>query len=269
MKPVVAVLAVVVLLYGGAAQAADAPAAPERPSWLSLFGEVQAALAARARAIPRDLKNALPGDGRPVIIFPAFFAGDWQTEPLRDFLTGKGYAVYGWDLGTNIGPTAFTLRGMVRRIDEVRAENKNAKVTLIGHSLGGVLARELAKLRPDAVRQVIVLASPIHKPTASVLEPLYEALSSLYGDAAKTVEERLNDPPTVPVTAIYTRSDGIIAWESSLEIPGPRRENVEVIGPHMTMARNFDAWRVILDRLRVGDVWRPFGRPAELKRVGL
>ncbi|HTI85217.1 MAG TPA: alpha/beta hydrolase [Alphaproteobacteria bacterium] len=269
MKPVVAVLTLLVLLCGGAAWGADSSAAPERPSWMSLFGEVQAALAPRPRDIPRDLKDALPGDGRPVIIFPAFFAGDWQTEPLRDFLTGKGYAVYGWDLGTNLGPTAFTLRGMVRRLDEVSAANRGARVTLIGHSLGGVLARELAKLRPEAVRQVIVLASPIHKPTASVLEPLYEALSILHGGDAEQLSEHLNDPPTVPVTAIYTRTDGVIAWESALETPGPRRENVEVVGPHMTMARNFDAWRVIVDRLRLGDAWRPYGRAVELKRVGL
>jgi pimeloyl-ACP methyl ester carboxylesterase len=270
MKLILAVLTALALLCGARAAAADTSAVPERPSWMSLLGEAEAVLAPRPREVPRDLREALPGDGRPVLVFPAFLAGDWQTEPLREFLTGKGYAVYGWELGANIGPTAFTLKGMARRLDEIREANRGAKVTLIGHSLGGVLARELAKMRPDAVRQVIVLASPIHKPTASVLEPLYEALSVFHSDDAESLEARLNEPPTVPVTAIYTRTDGVIAWESSLEAAGPRRENVEVSGPHMTMARNFEAWRIILDRLRLGDgAWRPYSGNPDLKHVAL
>ncbi|MGE5537948.1 MAG: lipase family alpha/beta hydrolase [Gemmatimonas sp.] len=263
----VAATVVIAVLWGAAAASAEPKAEdPQLPSWMSLLGEAQAALAPRTREIPRDLGEARPGDGRPVLVFPAFLAGDWETEPLRDFLAGKGYAVSGWGLGANIGPTALTLEGMARRLDEVRAENRGAKVTLIGHSLGGVMARELAKLRPDAVRQVIVLSGPIHKPTASLLVPLYDILSIFHSDDAVAFEARLNEPPpaSVPVTAIYTRSDGIIAWESSLEVPGPRRENVEVPGAHTTMARNFEAWRVILDRLRLGDgAWRPYGGTVE------
>jgi pimeloyl-ACP methyl ester carboxylesterase len=269
------VVAAFTLLFGAGLSGAAADAAeragegPERPSWMALIGEAQAALAPQPREAPRDLRESLPGDGRPILVFPAFLTGDWQTGPLREFLTGKGYAVYGWDLGANFGPTAPTLTGIVRRLDEIRAANRGAKVTLIGHSLGGVLARELAKMRPDAVRQVIVLASPIHKPTASVLVPIYDALSVFYSADAEHLEEHLNEPPkSVPVTAIYTRTDGIIAWESSLETAGPRRENIEVSGPHSTMARNFDAWRVILDRLRLGEgSWRPYGGVAHVKRA--
>jgi pimeloyl-ACP methyl ester carboxylesterase len=245
---------------------------PELPSWQLLLGEAQAALAAKPKEIPPDLLEARPGDGRPVLVMPAFFAADWQTEPLRAFLAKKGYAAYGWELGPNLGPTAAILYGMERRLDEIRAEHGGAKVTLIGHSLGGVLARELAKKHPDAVRQLIVLTSPIHAPTASLLVPIYELLSRWYSADAEALEAKLNEPPTVPVTAIYTRTDGIIAWESALEAPGPRRENVEVAGAHVTMARNFDAWRVILDRLRLGEgAWRPYrgqGAP-EMQRAAV
>jgi pimeloyl-ACP methyl ester carboxylesterase len=264
MKTILAALFALALLCGAAAADEPSSADPQLPGWTSLLNEAQAVLAPRAREIPRDLRDALPGDGRPVLVFPAFLAGDWETEPLRTFLAAKGYSVYGWDLGANIGPTAFTLNGMARRLDEVRAENHGARVTLIGHSLGGVLARELAKLRPDAVRQVIVLAGPIHKPTASLLVPLYDLLSMFHSESAEALEAHLNEPPSVPVTAIYTRSDGIISWESSLEVPGARRENVEVSGAHTTMARNFDAWRIILDRLRLGEgAWRPYGGKIE------
>ena len=266
MKLIAAILIAFTLTAGRAAAANNDD--PQLPSLKSLLGEAEAAFAPRPD-IPSDLRAARPGDGRPVLVFPAFFAGDWQTEPLRDFLTGKGYAVYGWRLGPNLGPTGFTLKGMAQRLDEVRAENRGAQATLIGHSLGGVLARELAKMRPDAVRQVIVLASPIHKPTASLLVPLYDALSVFYGEDAEALEARLNVPPNVPVTAIYTRTDGIIAWESSLERPGPRRENVEVTGAHTTMARNFEAWRIILDRLRLGGSWRPYSGAPPIEKAAL
>jgi pimeloyl-ACP methyl ester carboxylesterase len=268
----VALLFVALILSVGVAHAAPDASAdnPELPSWQLLLGEVQSALAAKPKDIPRDLLDARPGDGRPVLVMPAFFAADWQTEPLRDFLARKGYAAYGWKLGPNLGPTDAILYGMERRLDDIRAEHGGAKVTLIGHSLGGVLARELAKKRPDAVRQLIVLASPIHAPTASLLVPVYDLLSRWYSADAEALEAKLNEPPTVPVTAIYTRDDGIIAWQSALEAPGPRRENVEVHGAHVTMARNFDAWRVILDRLRLGErAWRPYSGAdaAEMKRA--
>lgn len=255
-----------------AQDARDAPAGggPDLPSWQLLLGEAQAALAAKPQGIPRDLLDGLPGDGRPILVMPAFFAGDWQTEPLRAFLSKKGYAAYGWQLGPNVGPTDAILYGIERRLDEIRAEHGGAKVTLIGHSLGGVLARELAKKRPDAVRHLIVLTSPIHAPTASLLVPIYDLLSRWYSADAEALEAKLNEPPTVPVTAIYTRSDGIIAWQSALESPGARRENIEVAGAHVTMARNFDAWRVIVDRLRLGEgAWRPYRGALEMKRAAV
>jgi pimeloyl-ACP methyl ester carboxylesterase len=257
-----AVLLLAALIVGASALAQAARQQPDRPplpSWQLLLGEAEAALAPKPKEIPRDLLDTLPGDGRPVLVMPAFFAGDWQTEPLRAFLATKGYAVYGWELGANIGPTDVILHGIERRLDDVRAEHGGAKVTLIGHSLGGVFARELAKKRPEAVRQLIVLTSPIRAPTASFLVPIYDLLSRWYSEDAEKLEAKLNEPPTIPVTAIYTRSDGIIAWESALEAAGPRRENVEVSGAHITMARNFDAWRVIVDRLRLGEgAWRPY-----------
>jgi pimeloyl-ACP methyl ester carboxylesterase len=133
------------------------------------------------------------------------------------------------------------------------------KVTLIGHSLGGVIARELAKQHPDQVRQLILLASPIHLPTASPLEPVYRLLSRWYrADAVGTIEQ-MNAPPPLPVTALYTRSDGIVAWQSCREVEGDDRESIEVCGPHGTMVRNPAAWRIIADRLAQPEgEWRPY-----------
>jgi len=112
------------------------------------------------------LKAAPRGDGHPVIVLPSFLRGDGHTAPLRRFLAGCGYAVEGWGLGPNLGPTAAVLDGIETLLATVHRRH-GRKVTLIGHSLGGVIARELAKQHPGEVRQLLVLASPIRLPTAS------------------------------------------------------------------------------------------------------
>jgi pimeloyl-ACP methyl ester carboxylesterase len=225
------------------------PVKPRSPSLhLTLMGAAAHLVPPRPGLVARALRNAPRGDGHPVLVVPSFLRGDGHTAPLRRFLAGCGYAVYGWGLGTNIGPTAAALDGIERLLNEIQAKH-GRKVSLIGHSLGGVIARELAKQKPAQVRQLILLASPIRLPTASPLEPVYKLLSRWHRiDAAASIEQ-LNAPPAVPVTSIYTRSDGIVAWESCVEFAGPQRENIAVRGTHGTMVRNTRAWRIIADRL--------------------
>jgi pimeloyl-ACP methyl ester carboxylesterase len=232
---------------------------PDRPPIHRLWTEAMSAMTPMPRRTALAAGSAAPrGDGHPVLVMPAFLHNDWRTHQLRRFLRDRGYAVSGWRLGVNVGPTETVLLGIERRLDELRARH-GRKVSLIGHSLGGALARELAKKRPDDVRQLIVLASPIRLPTASALEPLYQLLSRWHSPSSHGLYARLNEPPTVPVTAIYTRSDGIVAWQSCLEVPGERRENIEIPGTHGTMARNPAAWRVIADRLALAEgEWRPY-----------
>jgi pimeloyl-ACP methyl ester carboxylesterase len=209
------------------------------------------ALRAALRTMPR-------GDGHPVLVVPAFLHGDFHTRPLRRLLAGCGYAAYGWGLRRNIGPTEAALEGLERRLDEIRRRH-DRRVSLIGHSLGGVLARELAKARPRDVRQLILLASPVIQPTASPLEPVYRLLARWHSGAAARGVAQLNAPPELPVTAIFTRTDGIVAWRSCLEAPGACRECVEIRGAHGTMARNPEAWRIIADRLAQPEgTWRPY-----------
>ncbi|HXR88322.1 MAG TPA: alpha/beta fold hydrolase [Stellaceae bacterium] len=204
------------------------------------------------------LKAAPRGDGHPVIVVPSFLCGDGHTAPLRRFLAGCGYAVEGWGLGTNLGPTAAALEGIETLLATVHRRH-GRKVTLIGHSLGGVIARELAKQHPDHVRQLLVIASPIQLPTASPLEPVYKLLARWHGIEARGSAAELNAPPDVPVTAIYTKRDGIVAWQSCREVEGDCRESIAIRGAHGTMVRNLTAWRIIADRLaqREGE-WRPY-----------
>jgi pimeloyl-ACP methyl ester carboxylesterase len=225
-------------------------------------------LGAAAQLVPPPLgmvadavKAAPRGDGHPVIVVPSFLRGDGNTAPLRRFLAGCGYAVEGWGLGTNLGPTASALDGIEALLEAVYRRH-GRKVTLIGHSLGGVIARELAKQHPDQVRQLIVLASPIQLPTASPLEPVYKLLTRWHRiDRSTAVEAAFNAPPVVPATAIYTKSDGIVAWQSCREVEGEYRESIEVRGPHGTMVRNPIAWHIVADRLAQREgAWRRYER---------
>jgi pimeloyl-ACP methyl ester carboxylesterase len=228
---------------------------PVRRLWIEA---VSAVTPMPRQVILAAARRAPEGDGHPVLLVPGFLRGEGYMQPLQRFLAARGYPVYGWRLGVNLGPTERVLDGLERRLEEVVRRHRRP-ASLIGHSLGGALVRELAKARPALVRQVIVLASPIRLPTASQLEPLYRMLARLHSPDSEDLYARINEPPSVPVTAVHTRSDGIVAWQSCLEAEGPLRENVEIKGPHSTMARNPAAWRVIADRLAQPEgTWRPY-----------
>ncbi len=224
----------------------------------TLLGAAAHLVPLRPGMVAGALKVAPRGDGHPVIVVPSFLRGDGHTAPLRRFLAGCGYAVEGWGLGTNLGPTASALDGIETLLAAVHRRH-GRKVTLIGHSLGGVIARELAKQHQGQVRQLVVLASPIRLPTASPLEPVYKLLARWHSIDPTGAAAEFNTPPEVPVTAIYTRSDGIVAWQSCREVEGAVRESIEVRGAHGTMVRNLAAWRIIADRLAQAEgEWRRY-----------
>jgi len=208
------------------------------------------------------LAGAPRGDGHPVLVLPGFLTTDGRTRRLRRFLKGLGYAVYGWERGINLGPTNRMLAAIESRLISIHARH-GRKVTLIGHSLGGVLARELAKKFPDHVRQLVMLGSPAHLPTATSLAVFFRLLAPLHRTALGWNIDDVNRPPPdeVPVTAIHTREDGIVAWQTCLEAPGPLRENIEVRGDHSTLPSNTEVLLVIADRLAQPEgEWRPHGR---------
>ena len=128
------------------------------------------------------------------------------------------------------------------------ANHSGRTVSLVGHSLGGVMARALAYEHPEQVRRVITVCSPFRLPTAMRLEALCWLLCR--GRVAPEILiPRIAEPPPVPTTAIYSPRDGIVAWQSCTDIPGPGRENIAIKGAHSTMMSNLAAMRVIADRL--------------------
>jgi pimeloyl-ACP methyl ester carboxylesterase len=235
-----------------------------RPPVRRLLTEAMAAVTPMPRGVVRAAERLAPsGDGHPVLLVPGFLRGESYMQPLTRFLAGRGYAVQGWRLGVNLGPTARALDGLEEQLARI-VQRHGRKASLIGHSLGGTFARNLAQKCPQDVRLLIVLSSPIRLPTASQLEPIYRLLAPLHAPDVSSRYRGLNQPPAVPVTSIYTRSDGIIAWQSCLEVEGPERESIEVRGTHSTMPRNVQSWRIIADRLAQPEgAWRPYGAPRE------
>ena len=218
------------------------------PSWRDLVGEGVAILREMRRAGRRIHLGPVPlGDGHPVIVLPAFLCSDHMSRGLREWLQALGYAVEGWGPRVNIGPTA----GAVAAVDAILkrcTEASGRKASLVGYSLGGVLARALASAHPDRVRRVIAVCSPFRLPTASPLEPVYRALAPLH-NGEHVMLERLTAPPPVPTTAIYSPRDGVVAWRSCVDAAGPERENIAVDNPHTTMLANARTLRIIAERL--------------------
>ena len=235
------------------------PSAP--PSRELLLLEVRAIweLTAFFAAYPL-LRLAPRGDGHPVLVLPGLAASDVSTRPLRAFLKAQGYRAHGWKLGANHGPRPGAEAKMQARLAELAGRHQR-KVSLIGWSLGGVFAREMARRAPEQVRSVITLGSPFAgAPKASNAWRLYERASQ------RKVEdwpqrERMRTPPPVPSTAIFSRSDGIVAWQGCLEQEGPTSENIEVEGSHCGLGHNPAVLYAIADRLAQPEGgWQHFDR---------
>ena len=205
------------------------------------------------------LRRGARGDGHPVIVFPGLASPDSTTGLLRRFLSERGYAPHRWEQGFNLGPRPGVLDACLQHVVDVQRVARR-KVSLIGWSLGGVYARELAKLAPDSVRCVITLGAPFSgHPKASNAWRLYELISGQR--AGDQVNEQLRQPPPVPTTSIYSRSDGVVNWQCSIQTEGPMAENIEVHASHAGLGVNASALYAIGDRLAQAEgAWRPFER---------
>jgi len=211
------------------------------------------------------LEQVPAGDGHPVLVFPGLMASDVSTKPLRRFLTRKGYVTYGWEHGSNLGPREGVLDHCMARVRELRRRHRR-RISLIGWSLGGIYARELAKDFPRDVRQVITLGTPFTgHPKATNAWRLYELVTG-HRIGAPEIHEPLRQPPPVPTTSIYSRTDGVVAWHCSVERGGARTENIEVEASHFGMGLNALAWYAIADRLAQPEGgWQPFDRRGALR----
>ncbi len=206
------------------------------------------------------LRNAPRGDEHAVLVFPGLAAPDFTTRPLRNFLVSRGFEAYGWDMGFNFGPREGVLEACIERLHELRVET-GRKVSLLGWSLGGIYAREIAKLYPHDVRTVITLGTPFGgDPRASNAWRLYEIASGHKLDDPELLAH-VKEAPPVPSTSILSRSDGVVAWQCSYQKPTPLAENIEIIASHLGLGLHPAAWYAVADRLAQPEgAWEPFHR---------
>ena len=220
---------------------------PPSPLLLLLEGRAFAEYAGLLLSWP--LLHRLPrGDGHSVMVLPGFGGGDLSTRPLRRALARLGYDAHGWGQGRNTGMRRSVRLALAQRFEALYRDN--GKLTLIGWSLGGIYAREMARGSPERVRRVITLGSPFnHHPRANNAHRLFRWING----GGDTIDwegfERRRVPPPVPCTAIYTRSDGIVHWRCAMENPAPNTENIEVRGSHTGLGYNVQVLRVIAERL--------------------
>jgi len=214
------------------------------------------------------LATAPRGDGHGVLVLPGLLGSDTGTLPLRRFLRLLGYDVRGWGLGRNRGPTEEVLHQLPRALAAL-AERTGGAVSLVGWSLGGIFAREIARLHPGQVRQVIALGSPFAQGNrwGTHAEGPYQRLSHLHA-AVGRIPSRLQvaRPIRVPSTSVYSRQDGIVSWQACIEPETALHQNVEVRCSHLGFGVDPATLWLIADRLAlpVGQ-HRPF-RPPPLMR---
>ena len=220
---------------------------------LLLEGRAGLEAAQLAWSYARLLRELPRGRGQPVLVIPGFGMSDRTVAPLLGLLRRLGYSSSGWGLGRNLGMRSGVKDRLAARLRELH--DAHGAVTLVGWSLGGVFAREMARHQPQLVRRVITLGSPINgHPDANNMVALFRLANR--GKPMKTDLDgfaRRIQPPPVPCTAIYTRSDGIVAWRASVEDAALNTENIEVRGSHMGLPFNTAVIRVIVERLARAD----------------
>jgi predicted alpha/beta hydrolase family esterase len=183
-----------------------------------------------------------PEDGPPALIVPGFIANDRTTLALRQALAEAGWRVHGWDMGWNLGAKADTVERLRARLDAI---GDGRPVLLVGWSLGGVFARELAHAMPDQVRAVVTLGSPFSgDPRLNNVWRLYERVAGHRVDEPPV--PRVPGKPPVPCLALWSRKDGIVAVRAARGLDGERDQEVEVDCNHMAFAISRKAARRVV-----------------------
>jgi len=238
-------------------------AKPPHPFWTLTEG--RAIFEFGAFGLFRRKMRSLPkGDGHPVLVLPGFMASDHSTRPMRKLFSDLGYQAHGWGLGRNVKFNDAREREMSDLIERIYEES-GEKISIVGWSLGGVFARELARMHPHAVRMVISLGSPISNDRRySAPSRLFEAINGKQTEPEAEGRYRdLSAAPPVPTTSILTKSDGVVAWRGSVQSPeeGALTENIVVPASHVGLGVNPLVMVAVADRLAQPEgEWAPFDR---------
>ena len=236
-----------------------------RPSVLDTLGELRVPFEAAVSWLSTfnyPWHQVDRADSKIVMLIPGFMAGDATLIPLAHFLRLLGHRTVFSGITSNSRCPRDTLKDLTKRL--TRAHDRfGQRIVLIGQSLGGVYARALARDNPDLVERAITLGSPIRRPrdyANHAVANIATSVAVLRGKANGCLSEscecglRITDeaPVDVPITVVYSRTDGVVHWQSCVDRSGLKNvENVEILGSHCGMAVNVEAFRVIADRLEM------------------
>ena len=237
----------------------------QRPS-LMLFGaEPLRAAMELVRHVWSAPSAAATGDGQPVVLFPGLGAGAASLTTLVKHCRGLGYDAFDWRQGVNHGPQGDLdswLHRLADRVTDLTAHHAQ-RATFIGWSLGGLYARELGKLLAPRLQQVITIGTPFNADADySHAGWLFRMLSGSTTDISADLYQRLRRPPPVRTTSMYSRSDGVVAWQTCCHAtPSRLVQDIEIHGSHLGMGWNPEVLRVLTDRLsQTHGPWRTYAR---------
>jgi pimeloyl-ACP methyl ester carboxylesterase len=194
----------------------------------------------------RDLAGAPRGDGQHVLMVPGLGVTDRSLAPLRAFLRAYGHDAVGWGRGVNVGRVEDDVPGVIELAEHGFAVSSR-KIVLIGWSMGGVIAREVARDRPDLIAQVITFATPVNgaRHTVTALKFGEERVRQF----EEALAERGERPIQVPLIAFHSPTDGVVDWRTCIDEATPGAENIEVRSTHFGMGLDPDVWKIVAQRL--------------------
>lgn len=223
----------------------------KKPSWFLNLTEIFRAIVDLLRGLifRVSYKTKMSDDRHPVLVVPGFLGSDFSTSFLRKFITEMGHPAFGWGLGRNLGDLEDLVR-LTQHLEMIYAKY-NHKVTLIGWSLGGVYARELAKQNPQLVHQVITLGSPFKGLNAPNHARWVFDLMGKEDQLSPEEIAKIPEPAPVLTTAVYTKQDGIVPWQMCMEDKEDSlHRNVEVWGSHCGLIFNPKVLEIVVAQLQ-------------------
>jgi pimeloyl-ACP methyl ester carboxylesterase len=234
-----------------------------RPSMFHALGELRLPLEVTVGwlgALTYPWPHADPANRKVVMLIPGFMASDMTLAPLANFCRWLGHSAEFGGIWSNSRCPRDTMTQLSTRLARIHQRHESP-VVIIGQSLGGVYAREIARINPEKVERVISLGSPIRTARYSsnaAVQAVARSIAALRGKSEGCLSETckcgvsFSDdlPAGLPITLVYSRTDGIVHWESCIDNSESELvENVEVMGTHVGMGINPDVYRVIADRL--------------------
>jgi len=222
------------------------------PGWHRLLeGRVGAEASALMLQLPM-LRMTLPKGTGPVMVLPGFMTDDSSTWLLRRFLSSLGYEVAAWEMGLNRGPMMAYLPPLIERLEAWHGDT-GGRPSRVGGSRGGTLSREIARERPGLLRTVVTLGSPVRGGVGGTsIGRLVESQTGLTSAQINSLlRRRQRTPIRTPITAIYSKTDGVVAWQACVDALNPNVTHHVVQSSHMGLGFNATVYRLVARALAV------------------